>query len=389
MRGTVVNRSTGDAIRVVINGRFAAQAQTGVQRYAHESTKALDALLDEQPVLAQAFDFVLAVPDGAALDGLKRVKVVHVKGAASHFWEQTALRAATRNALLLNFNYSGPLFKRNQIITIHDATAVVFPDSFSFAYRVWHASLIALLKHRVARVMTVSGFSRAELERHFAIKNAAVCVEGWQHSVAQGDSEPVLRKYGLTAGQYFFAAGSVKPNKNFSILGKALKLLPDFPGKFAIAGARDISIFAKDGGAEDAHNVHMLGYVPDEDLGHLYRNAAWFVFPSLYEGFGLPAIEAMANGCPVIAANVASIPEVCGDAAIYFDPHDAQSLARTLLQVTQDLGLRAQITARIPQRLALYSWRRNAEIILNQIAQLVGRTASVPVVKDAYATPIA
>jgi glycosyltransferase involved in cell wall biosynthesis len=374
-------------IKVVINGRFAAQAQTGVQRYAQESLRAMDALLDERPEVAKLFDITVALPDAAEMNGLKRISVKHVKGSANHLWEQVALLNASRGALLLNFNYSGPVLKRDQIITIHDATACVFPESFSLPYRLVHRLLITLLKRRVARVMTVSAFSQTELDHYFGIKNAAVCTEGWQHSVASGDSAAILDKYGLASGQYLFAAGSLKPNKNFAVIGKALKLLPDLPMKLAIAGAKDISIFAQDGALFENRRISMLGYVPDEDLAHLYRNAAWFVFPSLYEGFGLPAIEAMANGCPVIAARAASIPEVCGDAALYFDPKDAQSLADVLRRAMQEPGLRKQFLSRVPQRLALYSWRRNAEIIFSQIAHLMGRSVLAPVVEERYAAP--
>lgn len=377
----------GKPIKVVINGRFAAQAQTGVQRYAQESLRAMDAVLDERPEVAKLFDFTIAVPDAVELNGLKRISVTHVRGSASHLWEQVSLLNASRGALLLNFNYSGPVLKRDQIITIHDATVCVFPESFSMPYRLVHRLLITLLKGRVARVMTVSAFSQTELDRYFGIKNAAVCIEGWQHSLASGDSAAILEKYGLISGQYLFAAGSVKPNKNFAVIGKALKLLPDLPLKLAIAGAKDISIFAQDDALFENRRISMLGYVPDEDLAHLYRNAAWFVFPSLYEGFGLPAIEAMANGCPVIAARVASIPEVCGDAALYFDPNDAQSLADVLTRAVQEPGLRNLFLSRAPQRLALYSWRRNADIIFNQIAHLAGRSVLEPVVEERYAAP--
>jgi glycosyltransferase involved in cell wall biosynthesis len=385
--GQTVGNIAGKPIKVVINGRFAVQAQTGVQRYAQESLRAMDALLDERPEMAKLFDITVALPDAAEITGLKRISVKHVRGSPNHFWEQVALLNASRGALLLNFNYSGPVLKRDQIITIHDATASVFPESFSFSYRLVHRLLINLLKNRVARIMTVSNFSQTELDHYFGIKNAAVCTEGWQHSGARGDGAAVLDKYGLQSGQYLFAAGSVKPNKNFAVIGKALKLLPDLPIQLAIAGAKDISIFARNDALFENQRISMLGYVPDEDLAHLYRNAAWFVFPSLYEGFGLPAIEAMANGCPVIAARAASIPEVCGDAALYFDPKDAQSLADVLKRAVQEPGLREQFISRAPQRLALYSWRRNADIIFNQIAHLAGRSVLEPVVKERYAAP--
>jgi glycosyltransferase involved in cell wall biosynthesis len=375
--------------KVFINGRFAAQAQTGVQRYALESLKALDELLAQNPLIGQHIELVLALPKAAQVNGLKHIATLHIPGKPTHFWEQTALLWAARGSLLLNFNYSGPVLKRHQIITIHDATVCAFPQSFSRAYRLVHHVLIALLKKRVARIMTISSFSKSELNRYFGIQHAVVGTEGWQHSVSQGDSAGVMRKYGLEPGRYLFAAGSLKPNKNFSLIAKAFELLPGYPLKLAIAGAQDISIFSQHRVLNNPMQVQTLGYVPEADLAHLYRNAAWFVFPSLYEGFGLPAIEAMANGCPVIAARAASIPEVCGDAALYFDPYDARSLANILQKIIEQPTLRDDILARVPSRLEQYSWQRNAEIILCQIAQLSGRSLAnhinLDVSKDVHA----
>lgn len=374
--------------KVIINGRFAAQAQTGVQRYAFESVRAMDALLAERAELAHLFDVQIALPDHGFVEGLEKITPVRVGGAANHLWEQFWLLRAAKDAILLNLNYSGPLLKRDQIVTIHDATVCVFPESFSRMYRWLHLTMVAVLKQRAAQVMTVSNFSKFELRQHFNITDAVVGTEGWQHSAARGDSAAVLTKYGLVAGQYLFAAGSIKPNKNFSIIGKALRLLHDYPIKFAIAGAHDISIFAQDDLAGGDTRIQMLGYVPEEDLPHLYRNAAWFVFPSLYEGFGLPAIEAMANGCPIIAADAASIPEVCGDAALYIDPHRPESLADVLTRIIQEPDLRDKMREKIPARLALFSWRRNAAIIFSQLAQLAGNVAAKPIVEDLHAAPL-
>ena len=152
-------------------------------------------------------------------------------------------------------------------------------------------------------------------------------------------------------------------------------LLPNFPWPVAIAGAKDISIF-KDSTALP-QNFVFLGFVADPDLSVLYRHAAWFVLPSLYEGFGLPAVEAMANGCPVLAARAASIPEVCGDAALYFDPVDATELAHTLQRVHDEPHWRTRVLAAAPARLAHYNWRANAEILLNHLQlRVLGRVAA-------------
>ncbi len=170
--------------------------------------------------------------------------------------------------------------------------------------------------------------------------------------------------------------GSVKPNKNFGLVGRAMRLLPDYPWPVAIAGAKDIGIF-RDASAV-ADGFQFLGFVTDDDLAALYRHAAWFVLPSLYEGFGLPAVEAMANGCPVLAARAASIPEVCGDAALYFDPNDPASLAEALRQAAHEPGLRQRMAAAGRERLARYHWRANAQILLDHLGEKLLTDPAMP-----------
>ena len=118
--------------------------------------------------------------------------------------------------------------------------------------------------------------------------------------------------------------------------------------------------------------MKLLGFVPDEDLNVLYRHAQWFIFPSLYEGFGLPPLEAMANGCPVLAAQAASLPEIYGDAVLYFDPNDPASLAARLRDVmTRDdaPALREALKHRAAERMAIYLWDANARILLDRLVR--------------------
>ena len=361
--------------RIVFNGRFLTQPVTGVQRYARETLRALDALLACPDPWRAGWRFELAVPRRAAPFALEHIRTVELPRHHGHLWEQTSLAQYARGSFLVGFSYSGPLLQRRQMITVHDATVVAVPGCFSARYRWFHNTLLAALQSRVDTVMTVSEFSRGEIASRLGVRGRIVVGrEGWEHSVAQGDAQAVLDRYGLQSGRYLLSVGSLKPNKNIAVLGAALASLPDFPWEVAVAGAKDPRIFQEAG--ELPPSIRLLGFVDDADLGLLYRHAAWFVFPSIYEGFGLPAIEAMANGCPVLAANAASLPEVCGGAALYFDPHDSQSLADLLLRVTTDPALRAQALAHQPERLARYTWRANAEILLEELRhQLSGQAA--------------
>jgi glycosyltransferase involved in cell wall biosynthesis len=359
--------------RVVFNGRFLAQVHTGVQRYAAETLLALDALLAARPELSAGWQFELAVPNAARPLPLACIQRIHVPGAGSHLWEQWPLLRQSHGAFLVNFNYSGPLLKRRQLITVHDATVRAMPQAFSRAYRWVHNAVVSVLGRSADSVMTVSEFSRDELRRWFGLRRDDIVVgrEGGEHATHPADDAAVLRKHGLESGCFILGVGSVKPNKNFGLVGRAMRLLPDYPWPVAIAGAKDIGIF-RDASAV-ADGFRFLGFVTDDDLAALYRHAAWFVLPSLYEGFGLPAVEAMANGCPVLAARAASIPEVCGNAALYFDPNDPASLAAVLQQVASQPEWRQRLVAAGRERLIRYHWRANAQILLDHLAQKLRR----------------
>jgi glycosyltransferase involved in cell wall biosynthesis len=364
-------------IDVVVNGRFLCQAMTGVQRYALQTLLALDNELERDPPLRERLRLSLALPAGATAPALRHIGIRRQGRLGGHCWEQLVLPRLARGAYLLNFNYSGPLFKRDQLITVHDATVLAVPEAFGWRYRLLHRALVAWLKDRVQQVMTISEFSRRELRERMGVRNALVGTEGWRHLQAPDDdaaTQAVLAKHGLQSGRYLLAAGSLKPNKNFEIIDRALHLLPGFEMTVAIAGARDRSVFRH---SDPGPNVRLLGYVSDADLAVLYRHAAWFVFPSLYEGFGLPAIEAMGNGCPVIAANTSSIPEVCGDAAVYFEPHDALALAHLLQRAAHDLVWRQQMQQRGLQRATRFGWDANARIVLRHLLS-VNAVAAAP-----------
>jgi len=365
--------------RIVFNGRFLAQTRTGVQRYGMETLRALDRCLGRDPVRLRATRFQLAVPLDADVPLLEHFEIHTLPRWHGHLWEQLSLASFARGAELVNFSYSGPVFKRAQLITLHDAGTLADRGSYAWRYRLGHDTLVRWLAHRVARIMTVSEFSRAELARHLGLapERLAVGREGGEHARAEGNSVARVRRLGLMPGHYLLAVGSLKRSKNLGLLGRALELLPDLSLPVAVAGATDMGIFR--GAQPLPRSLRLLGFVADTDLYALYRHAAWFILPSQYEGFGLPAVEAMANGCPVLAARAAALPEICGDAALYFDPQDASSLAGLLRQVGREPGLRARLVARGARRLRLYHWEANAQVLLQQLfPQAREAAAAVP-----------
>jgi len=367
--------------RIVFNGRFLAQPLTGVQRYGLETLRALDRLLGREPALRRGAVWQLALPHDAAdpplLDHFE-IRVLPI--FRGHLWEQVTLAAFAHGAYLVNPGYSGPLFQRAQMITVHDAGLRANPQTYAWRYRLFADTLLSVLLPRVDTVATVSAFSARELARHHGLQrnDLLVCRNGWEHVRADGDDGAVLRRHGLASGGYLLAVGSLKANKNFGVIPQALQLLDDIAlPPLAVVGATDTRVYR---GVEPLPDTkaRLLGPVPDDELHALYRHAAWFIFPSIYEGFGLPPLEAMANGCPVLAAEAAAIPEVCGDAALYFDPHDPASLAARLREVlTQPdpQALRRTLAQRALARLAIYRWDANARIVRDRLVA-VGAVAA-------------
>ncbi len=175
------------------------------------------------------------------------------------------------------------------------------------------------------------------------------------------------RKFGLDDDSYFLAVSSLAPNKNFNGILKAVARLPALPFKFVIVGASNTKIFS--GPKLDTYGAVEAGYVTDAQLRALYERAACFVYPSIYEGFGIPPVEAMSCGCPTLVSNCASLPEICGSGAAYCDPHTVDDIARQLSLILGSRQARNELRAAGLERARHWTWdaaaRRLIEIANN------------------------
>ncbi len=357
-------------MQVFINGRFLSQRVTGVQRYAHETLLAMDTLLAQrQPDSARRF--TLLAPPGTVAPTLRAIDFKTVGPFAGHAWEQLVLPLAARGGWLLSFGPTGPLVKRGQLVTIHDAAVHAVPEAFSRKFRVLYKLLLPALVRRTELVMTVSDFSRSEIVRHFGGQNERLRVsgEGWQHVGRFGSDVSILERNALRSRGYVLAVSSITPHKNFKLIAQAVAKLGVADFDIAVAGAVDARIFGALG-PNALGSVKLLGYVNDAELRALYEHAAAFVYPSFYEGFGIPPLEAMALGCPVLASRAASIPEVCGDAAWYFSPHDADELSSLMQRLVADPSARSLLIEKGRERLAQYSWEAAARCHLEALDEL-------------------
>lgn len=355
---------------VFINGRFFGQRVTGVQRYAHETLRCLDDLLGqtEQMNLSK---WILLVPRGVHVPPQKNIEVREVGRLQGHLWEQIELPWFARKGLLFSFGFTGPLLKSRQIITVHDAAVVRMPHAYGWRFRAWYRLVVGWVGARAPRVLTVSRFSADEAAACFGIArdHLHVTTEGWQHLDRVVPDDSLLDRHGLHGTPYALAVSSPTPNKNFAVIARAMDLLGTDAPRCVAVGASDGHVFLSAGG-EDA--LLRVGYVTDGQLKALYQHATCFVFPSFYEGFGIPALEAMASGCPVIASTAPALQEVCGDAALSFDPASAAELAERLRQIFGDASLQERLRAAGLARVQAYSWRRGAQLNLASVQEVIG-----------------
>jgi glycosyltransferase involved in cell wall biosynthesis len=264
-------------------------------------------------------------------------------------------------------------------MTIHDMIWL-FPkqysrsDTFSMQWKLmeWYQLTIPrIASRRAAAILTISQISKDDIVRHLGIDPAMIHVTpGAVSSFFQPVEDPrrtqsIRTKYGLNS-KYIFAIGSADPRKNLDALVNAYALLPESlrtEYHLAIMWTAPVladSISRKIQDLDISRFVHFLFQVPNDDLVFLYNEASLFVFPSLYEGFGLPVLEAMACGTPVVAANTSSIPEVAGDAAYLVEPTDMKGISTAMMQVLSDDKLASEMVQKGLKRNTLFSWEKCA-----------------------------
>jgi len=277
-----------------------------------------------------------------------------------------------------------PLTPCRSVVTIHDCIHLRFPQYLPsrIGYAYARASLWTAT-HRAAKVMTVSEASKRDILRYFHVPESRIDViynaiddRFWEEPSAD-DIGRVRERYQLNA-PFVLYAGNIKPHKNLERLIEAFHLLRQDPSlkdvQLLIIGD-EISKYASLRRAVHRHKLHkyvrFFGFVPDQTLAALYRLAAVFVFPSLYEGFGLPPLEAMASGTPVITSNVSSLPEVVGDAALMIDPYDPGAIAAAMRRVLEDSSLRADLRMRGLARAREFSWERSIRRVREIYAEVM------------------
>lgn len=316
---------------IIVNGRFLSQRITGVQRYAFEVMRSLDLLLSTKAV--EPIPLTIAVPHDAAPPTYSCIHVQKVGRLTGQMWEQTELPAFAADNLLFTPCGGAPILHKPHVITIHDAGPFSTPSAYARFYRNYYKLLQRYTSRTACHVLTVSEFSKRELIQALGIPEHKISVTylSGEHILRQQADPTILPRHGLKRGAYALAVGSRNPNKNLVNVARAAQLLADSAIDIVVAGGGNSTIFRNLD--SPSTSIKELGFVTDSELRSLYDNAGCFVFPSLYEGFGLPPLEALTAGCPIILSRCASLPEVFGKIASYCDPHSPSEIASQIRRV--------------------------------------------------------
>jgi glycosyltransferase involved in cell wall biosynthesis len=339
---------------IALNARFNRNRPTGMQRYALELSRRLESYLDP-------------------------VRPAHtLRGMSGHLWEQFYLPMAVGGRLLWSPNNTGPLAVSRHVCTIHDLIPLDRPDWFNPRFAAWYQWLMPKLAQRLQHVIAVSQFTKERViellkvpaERITVIPNG-VDERFTPRPVEEVDE--VCGAFGIRRQSYVLCVGSLEPRKNLHRLIDAWrKIHSALPAEIdlVVAGAHGSALVFRSVSLNSLPpRVRFIGYVSDEQLPALYTGALVFVYPSLYEGFGLPPLESMACGTPVVTSRGSSLEEVVGESAFLVDPTNSDAIAEGILRAVSETTLLGSLRISGLERVRRLTWDRTADETLRVLLE--------------------
>jgi glycosyltransferase involved in cell wall biosynthesis len=362
-------------MRIGIEGRVLTSGIGGIGRYAIHLVEALLALSVQQRADLELVVFTAPQTDRRLLEGMRVQLCERFRRIKSTLLRSTVLLPVgvwcESIDVFHGLDQSGiPLFVKmgKYIATIHDVIPLILPWAFPLRHRLVLATALARISRQADMVIVPSAAAAEDVVRYLRMDRERIkiipmgCDARFRPIGDPAPAPRLRRRYGLPE-RYMLFVGTLEPRKNIKTLLQAFALLldekPQDDPKLVVAGGRgwghtDLQETTQALGLR--HHVHFTGFVDDDDLPDLYRGASVFVYPSLYEGFGLPVLEAMACGVPVISSNRSSLPEVAGDAALLVDPSQPEALAAAMASMMNDGELRQALRSKGLLRAQEFTW---------------------------------
>ncbi len=234
-----------------------------------------------------------------------------------------------------------------------------FSSAYSFLFKKYYQFILPQIGQSAKKVFTVSCFSQERIKIHLGIPSIVI---------PNGVNQKFNQTENPGKDKYILAVSSLDPKKNFAglINGFLSADIKDYTLKVIGSSNR---VFNKSTQVKHYNNVTFTGYIKDEELKQLYQNATAFIYPSFYEGFGIPPLEAMASGCPTIVSDIPSLREVCGDASVYVNPYDTADIANKLKEVCYNSELQAYLHKKGLENIRRFSWEDSSIKLMHYISE--------------------
>ena len=328
------------ASQVVVNGRFLARRITGVERHGREVLR--------------------------FIGNSSRLESTHRQGWMGHAWEQFILPGRLgADSVLWSPANAGPLLVRNQALTIHDLSPLEHPEWFRAGFATWYKLFLPLVVKRVRKIFVPSEYVKGKVSRRFQIANVTVTPNGVDHSIFCPDA--MQTTFELPA-RYVLFVGTLERRKNLNGLLHAWNQIKNqFKDTWLVIVGASGRVFKAVNLPKHLERVRFLGYVDDRTLAGLYAQATLFVLPSYEEGFGLPALEAMACGAPVIASDGGALPEIVEEAGRIFCLSEPAGLSEALSDCLSSGSTRLLLREKGLRRASQFSWQRTSTLIWKEL----------------------
>ena len=338
---------------IVVNTRFLTQKTTGVQRYAIEICKRLPKTINNQKIV-----FVAPKKSLIEIESLNNLKIEQFGNFTGNLWEQVDLANYLKkngSPLLINFGGIGPVYYKNKITYLHDLAFKYYPKTFSYLFQKMYNIFIPISIKNAKKVITVSKYVKQDIIKNYGTDNI---------EVVYGSYSKVFKNLNLEREKIILAVSSLDPRKNFNRIIKAYqKLDTDYKLVFVGSKSKAFSKLIIDNNYDDK-NIIFTGYLTDKDLVEMYNKASIFIYASLFEGFGIPPLEAQSCGCPCIVSNLTSIPEICNKSVVYCDPFSIEDISNKIKYLINDEKKREELVGKGFENIKKYSWDASANKLL-------------------------